>query len=327
MPRALFFCLFIFLATCPQTAFAEKRVALAIGNGAYQNVDQLPNPPQDAKAIADLLKKAGFEVVQARTDVGNLDFKRALQDFEDIAEDADVAVVFYAGHAIEIGGENYMIPVDAKLEKERVVEDETVSLARLFRAVASAKYLRLVILDACRENPFLGKMRGRGQTRQIVSHGLADVKTTLSETLIAYAASPGSTAADGQGDHSPYTTALLENLTQPGIDIRIVFGGIRDDVLKITRDKQEPYVTGSLGRGPILLVPTPAAPTLPSKQDEMMERLLRLEREADQGREEGDKAHRKPEQEQVLKDAEAKRKAAAEQAAEAKRKAEAEAVP
>ena len=230
-------------------------------------------------------------------------------------------MVFYAGHAIEIGGENYMIPVDAKLEKAKVVEDETVSLARLFRAVAPAKYLRLVILDACRDNPFLGKMQfGRSQTRQIVSHGLAKVETTLSDTLIAYAASPGSTADDGDGDHSPYTTALLKNLAEPGIDIRVVFGGVRDDVRKITHEKQEPYVTGSLGRGNIFLVPAPAAPaSLNSKaDDEMEERLFRRlqAREIAQQREEREKANRQPEHE-VLKDAEAKRKAEAERAAEA----------
>ena len=258
MSRFIFWTL-ILLVFGPATAFAEKRVALVIGNGAYKDAP-LANPARDAKAIAGLFRKAGFQIVEGRNDLGNLDFKRALQDFGRQAEDADVAVVFYAGHAIEIGGENYMIPVDAKLEKAKVVEDETVSLERLFRAVEPAKYLRVVILDACRDNPFLGKMRGRGQTRQIVSHGLANVKTTLSDTLIAYAASPGSTADDGDGDHSPYTTALLENLTQPGIDIRIVFGEIRDDVLKITHDKQEPYVTGSLRRGYIFLVPAPIVP-------------------------------------------------------------------
>ena len=260
------------------SAFAEKRVALVIGNGAYKDVARLANPARDAKAIAELFRKAGFQIVEGRTDVGNLDFKRALQNFEDLAEDADIAVVFYAGHAVEIGGENYMIPVDAKLEKAKVVEDETVSLERLFRAVAPAKSLRLVILDACRDNPFLGKMQfGRSQTRQIVSHGLAKVETTLSDTLIAYAASPGSTADDGDGDHSPYTTALLKNLAEPGIDIRVVFGGVRDDVRKITHEKQEPYVTGSLGRGNIFLVPAPAAPaSLNSKaDDEMEERLFR----------------------------------------------------
>ena len=314
------------------SAFAEKRVALVIGNGAYKDAP-LANPARDAKAIADLLKKAGFEVVQARTDVGNLDFKRALQEFEDIAEEADIAVVFYAGHAIEIGGENYMIPVDAKLEKAKVVEDETVSLERLFRAVAPAKYLRLVILDACRDNPFSGKMQfGRSQTRQIVSHGLAKVETTLSDTLIAYAASPGSTADDGDGDHSPYTTALLKNLAEPGIDIRVVFGGVRDDVRKITHEKQEPYTTGSLGRGNIFLVPAPAAPaSLNSKADDEMKKEERLfqrlqAREAAQRREELEKANRQPEHEQVLKDAEAKHKEA-EQAGAAKGKAAAEAVP
>src|SRR5262245_20867943 len=134
-------------------ALAEKRVALIIGNGAYQNVAKLSNPLKDANAIATLFQKAGFDWVRTRQDVGNLEFKRALREFMDAAQDADIAVVYYAGHGIQVRDMNYMIPVDAKLATEIDAEDEAVSLDRIVAALEPAKRLRLVILDACRDAP------------------------------------------------------------------------------------------------------------------------------------------------------------------------------
>jgi uncharacterized caspase-like protein len=149
--------------TC-SAALAEKRVALVIGNGVYQSA---PTPARDAAAIAEMLKNAGFEIVQAHHDVGNLDFKRALRDFLDVAKDADIAVVFYAGHGIQIGDQNYMIPVDAKLAREYDAKDEAISLERIVEAIEPATRLRLVILDACRDNPFITRMQRRVSMRQL----------------------------------------------------------------------------------------------------------------------------------------------------------------
>ncbi|HKA74744.1 MAG TPA: caspase family protein, partial [Xanthobacteraceae bacterium] len=196
-------------------ALAEKRVALVIGNGAYQNVAKLSNPLKDANAIAALLQKAGFDWVKVRQDLGNLEFKRALREFMDAAQDADIAVVYYAGHGIQVRDMNYMIPVDAKLATEIDAEDEAVSLDRIVAALEPAKRLRLVILDACRDNPFARTMKRRVATRA-VNGGLAKMEPTLGDTLVAYAAKAGSTADDGDADNSPFAAALLKHLAVPG---------------------------------------------------------------------------------------------------------------
>src|SRR6516164_5334978 len=137
------------------TAWAEKRVALVIGNSAYKNVPALPNPTRDARAIADKFQESGFAVVKASYDLGYLDFKRAIREFEDAAADADVIVIYYAGHGIEVDGTNYVIPVDARLASTRDAQDEAITLDRLLEASEGAKQLSLIILDACRDNPFV----------------------------------------------------------------------------------------------------------------------------------------------------------------------------
>jgi hypothetical protein len=259
----LFLAAVLLLATSLE-AHAYKRVALVVGNSAYQNAARLPNPARDASSVAEMFRDAGFDVVALQRDVGNLDFKRAVRRFEEAAIDADVAVVFYAGHGIEIGGVNYMIPIDAKLASDFDAPDEAIPLDRIIDAVTSAKQFRLVILDACRDNPFVANMTRRVASRS-VSAGLAKVEPSTADTLIAYAAKAGSTAADGTGEHSPYTTALLHNLMLPGVDIRLAFGRIRDEVMKITGQSQEPFVYGSLGgRTVSLLDARDAVATAPS---------------------------------------------------------------
>jgi hypothetical protein len=204
--------------------------------------------------------------VKTRQDLGNLEFKRALREFMDAAQDADVAVVYYAGHGIQVRDMNYMIPVDARLATEIDAEDEAVSLDRIVMALEPAKRLRLVILDACRDNPFARIMKRRVAMRAITG-GLAKMEPTLGETLIAYAAKAGSTAEDGDGENSPFAAALLKNLTVPGLDIRLAFGRVRDDVLKRTGNRQEPFVYGSLGGEAIALVPAPAQPKVEALTD------------------------------------------------------------
>ena len=257
------------LVVCGSAALAEKRVALVIGNSAYQNAGKLPNPARDADAVADMFKKAGYDVSLLK-DAGNLEFKRNIRKFEDAASDADIAVVFYAGHGIEIGGTNYVIPTDAKLASDRDAADEAIELTRIIQSVDGAKRLRLVILDACRDNPFLATMKRQRQALRQVASGLGPVGDVGSETLVAYAAKQGLTAEDGKGDHSPFTTAILHNLPEPGLDIRLAFGRVRDEVLKITSNRQEPYVYGSLGGSNVALVPAPekAAPQVVD-QDKM----------------------------------------------------------
>jgi uncharacterized caspase-like protein len=247
-------------------AFAEKRVALVLGNSAYQNVSPLANPVNDSARIAATLKEAGFDVVDSRRDLPAAETRRALRDFADRARDADIAVVYYAGHGIEVDGGNYLIPVDARLERDTDIYDEGLSLDRVLIAIEPAKKLRLVILDACRDNPFARTMK-RTVASRAIGQGLAKVEPTSPNVLIAYSAKAGSTAADGDGKNSPFTAALSHHLTKPGLDVRRAFGFVRDEVLKTTGNKQEPFVYGSLGGEDVPLVPAPrqaAAPATPA---------------------------------------------------------------
>jgi uncharacterized caspase-like protein len=246
----------VLLLLC-QPAHAEKRVALVLGNSAYKNAPPLPNPVNDGAMIATTLKNAGFDVVDSRSDLPALEMRRALRDFADRARDADIAVIYYAGHGMEVDGTNYLIPVDARLERDTDVYDEALSLDRILVAAEPAKQLQLVILDACRDNPFAKNMKKTVALRSI-GRGLAKIEPTSPNTLIAYSAKAGSTALDGDAKNSPFTIALAKHLTTPGLDVRRAFGFVRDDVMKETGNRQEPFVYGSLGGDDVPLVPAPA---------------------------------------------------------------------
>jgi Caspase domain len=257
-----FFCRFFFIAAlllvC-QPASAEKRVALVVGNSSYKNAAVLPNPVNDAAAVAATLKGAGFDVVDSRLDLSAAEMRRALRDFADQARDSDVAVVYYAGHGIEIDGTNYLIPTDATLQRDTDIYDEAFSLDRVLLTIEPARQLRLVIVDACRNNPFAETMKRTVSTRT-VSRGLARIEPTTTNTLVAFAAKAGLTALDGNSRNSPYAAALVKYIATPGLDVRRAFGFIRDDVLQATGNRQEPYVYGSLGGADIALVPIASAP-------------------------------------------------------------------
>ncbi|MCA6118930.1 caspase family protein [Bradyrhizobium sp. WSM 1738] len=263
-------------------ALAEKRVALVLGNSNYQNVAPLANPVNDSSKIAATLKDAGFDVVDSRRDLAAAETRRALRDFADRARDADIAVVYYAGHGIEVDGANYLIPVDARLERDTDVYDEAFSLDRVLIAIEPAKKLRLVILDACRDNPFARTMK-RTVASRAIGQGLAKVEPTSPNVLIAYSAKAGSTAADGDGQNSPFTAALSHHLTKPGLDVRRAFGFVRDEVLKTTNNRQEPFVYGSLGGEDVPLVParpvaaTPAAPAMSAQAEARRDYELALQ--------------------------------------------------
>ena len=240
-------------------AFAERRVALVIGNSEYQNVARLPNPVNDSAAIAETLKSAGFDVVESKRDLKASEMRRALRDFSDTARDADIAIVFFAGHGMEIDGANYLIPTDAVLERDIDAFDEAIPLDRALTVIEPARKLRLVILDACRDNPFAKSMK-RTVASRAVGRGLAKVEPGSANTLIAFAAKAGSTASDGDGKNSPFSAALVKYLPKPGLDLRKAFGFARDEVLKLTGNKQEPFIYGSLGGDDFPLVAaTPVA--------------------------------------------------------------------
>src|SRR3979490_2810452 len=230
------FTLLLLLLAC-QSALADKRVALVIGNSAYKSVPRLQNPRNDAAAVVGMFQRAGFDIVDSKLDLGVNDMRRALREFGAKARDADVAVIYYAGHGIELDGNNYLIPVDATLETDTDVLDETFPLDRVLFAVEPAKRLRLVILDACRDNPFAKKMKRTVGSRAI-GRGLAKVEPSSPNTVIAFAAKAGATAADGDSKNSPFTAALVRHIAKPGLDLRKAFGFVRDDVLKHTSNKQ-----------------------------------------------------------------------------------------
>jgi DNA segregation ATPase FtsK/SpoIIIE-like protein len=267
----------VLLALWSDAAWAEKRVALVIGNSAYQNAPKLSNPARDSNSIAEMFRSAKFDLVIAAQDVENREFKRKIQEFEAQAYEADIAVIYYAGHGVAVNGTSYLVPVDAKLTTDKYVVDEGVSIDRVLDSVESVKKLRLIILDACRDNPFLVNMKRRQATRQLQAGVGINVRSIDANTAIAYAAKDGQTADDGDGEHSPFTTALLHNLTKPGLDIRLAFGLIRDEVLKTTNNQQEPYVYGSLGGGVISLVPaselSPVDPDDARRSYELVEKV------------------------------------------------------
>jgi uncharacterized caspase-like protein len=249
-------CLFV-SAMFANAAAAERRVALVVGISAYTNAPTLPNTKNDSNAIAALFKSIGFEVVISRNDLGVVDFKRTVREFLITAENADVAVVYYAGHGIEIGGTNYLIPMDARLSHDYDVDDEAIALDRIIRALQPVRRLRLILLDACRDNPFAAKLRSA--SRSPTRGGLAKLEDISADTLVAFAAKAGSISYDGDGVNSPYATALLRHLAEPGVDIRIALGRVRDEVISMTGGRQEPFIYGSLGGATISLVPQSGA--------------------------------------------------------------------
>jgi tetratricopeptide (TPR) repeat protein len=234
-------------ATAPITtpsAGAGRRVALVIGNAAYRSVAALPNPRADAAAIAGALRQVGFQVVRLEQDLPRDKLIDALRTFAREADSADWALVYYAGHGIEANGTNYLVPVDAKLEVDRDIEYETVPLNQVLNTVEGARKLKIVLLDACRDNPFARQMRRTTATRSI-GRGLARVEPE-GGTLVAYAARDGQIALDGSGANSPFVAALVKHLPTPGVEISKLFRLVHDDVLAATGRKQEPYVYGAL---------------------------------------------------------------------------------
>src|SRR3981189_3465360 len=216
-----------------------------------------------------MFKSAGFDSVDSRLNLNANEMRKALREFGNRARDADVAVIYYAGHGIELDGTNYLIPVAATLETDTDVLDETFPLERVLFTVEPARQLRLIILDACRDNPFAKTIKRTIGSRAI-GRGLAKVEPSSPNTMIAFAAKTGYTASAGDSKNSPFATALVNHLTKPGLDLRKAFGFVRDDVLKATGNAQEPFVYGSLGGHDVTLAPAATAVIAPVDQDATM---------------------------------------------------------
>jgi tetratricopeptide (TPR) repeat protein len=222
---------------------AGRRIALVIGNGAYKNVHALDNPPRDAKLIAGSLKDLGFQAVTVANDLTRDKFFETLKAFASDAEKADWAVIYYAGHGFEIGGVNYLVPVDAKLAVDKDAEKEAVALEQVIASVGGARKLRLVMLDACRDNPFAANMQHTIELK-LVDKGFSDIEPSAG-FMIVYAAKHGETALDGEGADSPFATAVARDVKEPRIEVRKLFDIVRDDVWAATKHAQQPFTYGS----------------------------------------------------------------------------------
>lgn len=241
-----------------------RRAALVIGNSAYTSISKLANPQRDAAKVASALRAIGFETITVAADASREKMIEALRSFAAAADKADWAMVYYAGHGIEVNGVNYLVPVDAKLTSDRDVLFEAVPLDQVMTAIDGAKKLKLVMLDACRDNPFAGHVaaaapapaptpaavtadagENRSARTRSAGRGLGEVKVA-GASLVVYAAKHGQTALDGEGENSPFAVAVVQRLATPGVEINKVFRLVRDDVMEATAGRQEPFTYGSL---------------------------------------------------------------------------------
>ncbi|MBH5387227.1 caspase family protein [Bradyrhizobium diversitatis] len=248
-------------------AKADRRVAFVVGNGSYKNVAQLPNPPIDAKAMAATLRNVGFEVIEG-SNLSRDQMTEKLLDFGRKAQGSDIALFYYAGHGIAVSGTNYLLPVDADIKSEMDVKlGAAINIDLTLEQTMGDAKVKLVFLDACRDNPFAAKIKSNAATRSVnVQSGLAEMKSGEG-TLIAFATGPGQTALDGQeGNNSPFTRALIDNITKPGVEIQQAMTSVRAQVNEETRKGQLPWghtnLTGSvyLNQAPTTQVAN-AAPT------------------------------------------------------------------
>ena len=292
-----------------------------VGNSEYERVQRLGNPKNDAGAVGDAFERLGYSVTRLM-DADYDALRQGLRSFKEAARGKEVAVVFYAGHGIAVEGSNYLVPVDAHLEYADAVQDEAIPLARVMSAVGNTRHLGLVILDACRDNPFVASMKG--STRSI-KRGLARMPDEPGKTLVAYATKHGDTAEDDGGKgHSPYTEALLRYLEEPGLEVVWLFRKVSDAVIATSKRRgrsQTPWTYGQLGgtavylasggRPPIEDTKTAGGGTTPPDPAKaaLAERIAKLEREAREAKEADRRAQQ--EEEKRRAEAEARRKAEA----------------
>ena len=249
----------VFLLISGVAQAQERRIALVIGNGTYVHVPQLTNPPEDARATAAALRRLGFDV-QFTVNADRSTMERAIREFGNRAGSADVALFYYAGHAFQVSDRNLLIPTNAEIRDERDLRFETLDLEDVLGQISGRSGVNIIVVDACRDNPFSGRLKSA--TRGIkVSSGPAPVSASAG-TLIAFATAPGTVAEDGQGGNSPFTTALLEHIETPGLEVRQLMARVRQSVRKATQGRQIPWESSSLEtdfyfRGPPTEQPKP----------------------------------------------------------------------
>jgi uncharacterized caspase-like protein len=239
--RAGLLAAFALAATFGAAQASYKRVALVIGNSSYEHAPKLINPANDADDMAVTLRGMGFDVVEGR-DLDLRSMRSKIREFSKLLQGAEVGMLFYAGHGLQVGGENYLAPVDAKLEVEADLDFETFKLSFIQDQMEREAKTILLFLDACRDNPLTGNLRGKSRS---LGRGLAEVKSAPG-TLIAFATDPNNVALDGSGRNSPFTAALLENISRPDIEIQTMMTDVRQQVFTSTDERQTPWINSSL---------------------------------------------------------------------------------
>jgi WD40 repeat protein/uncharacterized caspase-like protein len=263
---------------------ADDRVALVVGNGAYRHSARLPNPANDAGDIAQAFRRVGFVVIDGR-DLDKRGMEGKIIEFGRKLDRASVGLFFYAGHGLQVGGKNYLVPIDARLERAGDLSFETIDVSSVLAQMEAEKRVNLVFLDACRDNPLARSLaRSLGTRSASVGQGLASIQSAVG-TMIAYATEPNSVALDGDGRNSPFTTALLKHIATPGLEIRSMMTRVRADVLAFTRQKQLPWDHSSL-IGDVFLMPAtagaPPAATPGPAADELTWSFLKDTKDLDQ---------------------------------------------
>ena len=231
-------------------AWAERRVALVVGNAQYEHTSALKNPVNDAREIGALLERLGFEVLVS-TDLDQAEFARTIDSFGRRLEGADVGLFFYTGHGLQMNGKNYLVSTEARLESEFLIPAETVQLDAVIHLMESRTPVNLVFLDACRNNPLADKLRNNliAQNRSVaLGRGLARVQATGRDTLIAYSAAPNQEAADGRGANSPFTSALLQYLPTPDVEVSVMLKRVAGHVRTATHGEQRPQQLSDMTR-------------------------------------------------------------------------------
>jgi hypothetical protein len=230
----------------------SRRMALVIGMSAYTSISPLRNTAADARAVGDMLQRLGFTVDLA-IDVPLTQMRETVAAFSRKTETSDIALVYYAGHGVEAAGENYLVPVDIKVDDPAKIPEQAVSLSSVLRSVEHARKLRIVILDSCRNNPFPTLVSAATTTGAALDGDGLSAPDPSQGMMVVYAAEGGKVALDGDGDHSPFATALLENLPRPDVEIGLVFRQVRDRVMSLTANRQQPHFYGSLSGAPFFL--------------------------------------------------------------------------
>ncbi len=235
----------LLLALLPSAAHAQKRVALVIGNSAYQHTPKLTNPKNDATDMVVALKKHGFQVLEG-FDLDKAAFDRKIRDFAAALSSAQAGVFFYAGHGLQVSGHNYLVPVDAQLSTASALDFEMVRLDLVHRTMEREAQTNILFLDACRDNPLARNLaRAMGTRSTEIGRGLAQVESGIG-TLISFSTQPGNVALDGTGRNSPFASALVKQLATSNDDLSAMLIGVRNDVMKETQRRQVPWEHSAL---------------------------------------------------------------------------------